>query len=158
MFLLLQLHVNVVLSAEFFYFPLLHPTKGKNWFKVENFWKLNQIFICNFSMSYNCLHIVLVVLNNLLRLFPTSPLEVAASFRSTIPMVIAASVLLLSRKTAYAWIPQKAPTVHLWTKAFKFIKRKKTFIHKTAHHNLYCTTTLTCGKKNVVRFSFVHSK
>jgi hypothetical protein len=32
---------------------------------------------------------------DLLRLFPTSPLEVAASFRRTIPMVIAASILVV---------------------------------------------------------------
>lgn len=32
---------------------------------------------------------------HLLRLFPTSPLDVAASFRRTIPMVIAASVAVV---------------------------------------------------------------
>lgn len=37
---------------------------------------------------------------NLLLLFPTSPLEVAASLSKTIPMVIAASGTRLSRKRA----------------------------------------------------------
>lgn len=39
---------------------------------------------------------------DLLRLLPTSPLEVAASFSSTIPMVIAASGTRLSRKQTYS--------------------------------------------------------
>lgn len=145
-FLLLQLHMNAVLATEILYSPLLRLTKGKNWFKLQTFWKLNQIFICHFSMSPDYLNIVLVVLNDLLLLFPTSPLEVAASFRSTIPMVIAASVSPLSRKTADVWIPQKATKMHLRTKAFKFIKWQKVFIYKTAYHNLYCTNTLTSGK------------
>lgn len=59
----------------------------------------NHIFTCNFTVSSNCLSITLAIKYNLLLLFPTSPLEVAASFRSTIPMVIAASVSL-SRKAA----------------------------------------------------------
>lgn len=82
----------------------------------------NQILICNFSMSTNCLNIVFIVTNNLLLLFPTSPLEVAASFRSTIPMVIAASVSPSSRKTVNVWISQKAAKLHLQTEAIKFIK------------------------------------
>jgi hypothetical protein len=36
---------------------------------------------------------------NSLRLFPTSPLEVAASFRRTIPMVIAASTVVVKETT-----------------------------------------------------------
>lgn len=87
----------------------------------------NQIFTCNCAVSSYCLSITLAIKYNLLLLFPTSPLEVAASFRSTIPMVIAASVLPLSRKAADVWIPQKATKVHLWTTAFKFTKQKKVF-------------------------------
>lgn len=97
--LMLLFDVNAVLSTEFLRSPLFQITKGKRWFKLETTQKLNQIFTCNFTVSSNCPSITLAIKYNLLLLFPTSPLEVAASFRSTIPMVIAASESPLSRKS-----------------------------------------------------------
>lgn len=53
----------------------------------------------------------------LLRLFPTSPLDVAASFRRTIPMVIAASIVIVKETVA--------------------MDANKTYYHFGSEHNVF---------------------
>ena len=59
------------LTKDFYLFPI--------WFK----WSLTKTNLQRYQHR------------DLLRLFPTSPLDVAASFRRTIPMVIAASIVVV---------------------------------------------------------------